>query len=363
MAEVSPVGIAGLAVLSALGRGPEPQLAAALSGSAAFGPVDRFDVSGRRVGVAATLGQVDTLAAELAEVIDAACADAGLTAAERAGTPLLLALHGHPGAPGCAAQLAERTGLAGAGRVYIGACVSASTAVADAAALIGRGADRVVVAAGYLVEPDQFALFDAGQALSADGVVRPFSVGRQGLLLGDAVAAVVLESDAAAASRGHRPGTEVVGWGRAGDAYHPCQPAPDGRGLARAIEAALQRAGISPHAIGYVNANATGTLLSDTAEAAALHTALGDAAARVPISSTKAVHGHGLEASGLLELVITVLSLQAGKLPVNAGFLGPDETCPLDVILASPRPVSSPYALSLNAAFGGANTALLVRAR
>jgi 3-oxoacyl-[acyl-carrier-protein] synthase II len=363
MAEVAPVGIAGLAVVSALGRGSEPQLAGALSGAPAIGPVDRFDVSGRRVGVAATLGQVDTLTAELAAVIDAACVDAGLTAGERAGTPLLLAMHGHPGAPGVAVQLAERTGLAGAGRVYIGACVSASSAVADAAVLIGRGAERVVVAAGYLVEPDQFALFDAGQALSADGAVRPFSVGRQGLLLGDAVAAVVLESDAAAAGRGHRPDTELVGWGRAGDAYHPCQPAPDGRGLARAIDAALRRADISAHAIGYVNANATGTLLSDAAEAAALHSALGDAAGRVPISSTKAVHGHGLEASGLLELVITVLSLQAEKLPVNAGYLGPDDSCALDVIVASPRPVSSPYALSLNSAFGGANTALLVRAR
>jgi 3-oxoacyl-(acyl-carrier-protein) synthase len=362
MAEVPPVGIAGLAVLSALGRGAEAQLAAALSGTAAFGPVDRFDVSGRRVGVAATLGQVDTLTAELAEVIELACAEAGLSAAQRAGTPLLLALHGHPGATGCALELAERAGLAGAGRVYTGACVSASTAVADAAAMIGRGTDRVVVAAGYLVESDQFALFDSGQALAADGAVRPFSAGRQGLLLGDAVAAVVLESGAAAAARGHQPATELVGWGRAGDAYHPCQPVPDGRGLARAIEAALRRADISEHAIGYVNANATGTLLSDTAEAAALHRALGSAAARVPISSTKAVHGHALEASGLLELVITVLSLQAGKLPVNAGYLAPDDSCELDVILASPRPVAAPYALSLNSAFGGANTALLVRA-
>jgi 3-oxoacyl-(acyl-carrier-protein) synthase len=80
------------------------------------------------------------------------------------------------------------------------------------------------------------------------------------------------------------------------------------------------------------------------------------------VSSTKAVHGHGLEASGLLELLITVLSLRAGKLPVNAGYLGPDDSCALDVIVDSPRPVTSPYALSLNSAFGGANTALLVRA-
>jgi hypothetical protein len=121
MAEAVPVGITGLAVLSALGRGSESQLAAALSGAPAFAPVDRFDVSGRRVGVAATLGQVDSLAAELAEVIEAACVDAGLTAGERAATPLLLALHGYPGASGCAVQLAENAGLAGVGRVYIGA--------------------------------------------------------------------------------------------------------------------------------------------------------------------------------------------------------------------------------------------------
>lgn len=360
MAEATPVGIAGLAVLSALGRGSEAQLAAALAGAAAFGPVDRFDVSGRRVGVAATLGPVASLAEELAEVIEQACADAGLTAAQRAGTSLLLAVHGNPGVPALATGLAERAGLAGVRRVYIGACVSASTAVADAATSIGRGAERVLVAAGYLVEPDQFALFDAGQALSGDGAVRPFSQGRRGLLLGDGVAAMVLESGPAAAARGHRPGAELVGWGRAGDAYHPCQPAPDGRGLARSIEAALRRAGVTADQLGYVNANATGTLLSDAAEAVALRTALG--AARVPVSSTKSVHGHALEASGLLELVITVLSLQAGKLPVNAGYLGPDDSCPLELILDSPRPVASPYALSLNSAFGGANTALLVRA-
>jgi len=362
MAEVQPVGITGLGVLSALGRGSEPQLAAALSGTAAFGPVRRFDVSGRRVGLAATLDRVASLSDELADVVEQACQDAGLTASQRAETPLLLAVHGQPDAGAQAARLAERAGLAGACRIYIGACVSASSAVADAALLIRRGADRVLVAAGYLVESDQFALFDAGQALATDGVVRPFSAGRTGLLLGDAVAAVLLESEAAAAARGRRPATRLLGWGRAGDAYHPCQPAPDGGGLARAIEAALRRAGLAPESLGYVNANATGTQLSDAAEAAALRTALGAVAGRVPISSTKAVHGHGLEASGLLELVLTVLSLQAGKLPVNAGYLGPDPSCPLDVIVGSPRPVASPYALSLNSAFGGANTALLVQA-
>jgi 3-oxoacyl-(acyl-carrier-protein) synthase len=249
------------------------------------------------------------------------------------------------------------------GRVYTAACVSASTAVAAAASLISRGElDRAVVAAGYLVESDQFALFDAGKALAVDGVARPFSRDRQGLLLGDAVAAVVLESGRSSAGRGRQPIAQLVGWGRAGDAHHPCQPAPDGRGLARAVEAALGRAGVSAEQLGYINANATGTQLSDAAEAAALCTALGPVAGRVPISSTKSMHGHALEASALLELVITVLSLVEGKLGVNAGYLGPDPDCPLDLIVDGPRQLSAPYALSLNSAFGGANTALLVRA-
>jgi 3-oxoacyl-[acyl-carrier-protein] synthase II len=154
---------------------------------------------------------------------------------------------------------------------------------------------------------------------------------------------------------------EVAGWGRAGDGYHTVRPDPAGAGMARAIESALRRAGIGPDEVGYVNANASGAE-GDAAESAALHRALGPAAARVPVSSTKSVHGHGLEGSGLLELIVTALAIQSGKLPVNAGYLGADPACELDVIVGAPRQAESPYALSLNAAFGGANTALVVRA-
>ncbi len=101
--------------------------------------------------------------------------------------------------------------------------------------------------------------------------------------------------------------------------------------------------------------------VGDRAEAAALRAALGERAATVPVSSTKSVHGQALEASGLLELVVTILALRAGALPVNAGYLEPDPHCPLDVVTA-PRTARPAYALSLNSAFGGANTALLVRA-
>ncbi|WBB76276.1 beta-ketoacyl synthase N-terminal-like domain-containing protein [Micromonospora sp. WMMD1128] len=373
MAERETVRITGTHAVSALGRGADALLAGVLTGAPAFAPVRRFDTTGRRVTVAATLPETDTLAGELADAVDHAGRDAGLNRADRAGTALFLATHGgprslpvpsgvdEPTVPALAGHLAARCGLGGPTRVYTTACVSASTAVADAAALIRRGdTDRVVVAAGYLVEPDQYALFDAGRALAADGAVRPFSAGRKGLLLGDGVAAVVLESAGVAARRGAEPVATVAGWGRAGDAYHPCQPHPGGDGLARAVEAALRRAGLPPDVVGYVNANATGTPFSDAAEATALTRVFGDLAGRLPVSSTKSVHGHALEASGLLELVVTVLALRHGKLPPTAGWLAPDPDCPVDVIRDAPRPVATGHALTLNSAFGGANTALLV---
>ncbi|MFD1075381.1 beta-ketoacyl-[acyl-carrier-protein] synthase family protein [Longispora fulva] len=334
------------------------------AGVPAFAPVTRFGVDKYRIGVAAQLPGAGPLLDELVAVIDDACAEAGV---DRAGTPLLVGLHREPGlarlprwgrqpadsSAGLAAALAETCGLAGAPRAYTTACVSASTALIDAAAMLRTGrADRVVVAAGSLVTEDDFAMFDAGRALAADGVVRPFSAGRKGLLLGDGVAAVVLEADH------ESPLATLVGWGRAGDGYHVCQPHPDGTGMARAITTALHRAGLAPAEVGYVNAHGTGTPHNDAAEAAALHRALGPDVARIPVSSTKALHGHVLEASGLLELAVTVAALRAGRLPVNTGHLGPD--CDLDLVL-TPRATDARYALSLNAAFGGANTALVVR--
>jgi len=367
------VVVTGIGVTSAFGRGTEPLLAAALSGRPAFGQARRFSVERRRAKAAAELAGAPVLAGELAVVIDAACDMAGLRDAERGSATLLLALHTDAAAAreagassvtgNAAVAVAERTGLPQAPRVYATACVAASTAIADAAVMIESGrADRVVVAAGYLVDEDSFALFDGGRVLARDGQVRPFSSGRQGLLLGDGVAAVVLESAAVARRRSVDPLVWLAGWGRAGDAYHVCQPCPDGSGLGRAIGAALRRARVDPADIGYVNANGSGTSYADSSEAAALRRSLGPHAGEVPVSSTKSVHGHALEASALLEFVLTVLVVRAGCLPVNAGFLAPDEECRLNLVLGSPRETRCDYALSLNAAFGGASTALLVAA-
>jgi 3-oxoacyl-(acyl-carrier-protein) synthase len=315
------------------------------------------------------------LRTEVIRAVTDACDDAGLSPSDRARSPLFLAIHGDPaiaraaeadipglGSQSFTAAVADACGLGGHGiRCYTSACVSASTAIADAAAMIARGrVDRVVVAGGYLVECDQFALFDAGRVLADDGQVRPFSTGRRGLLLGDGIGAVVIESRESARARRVPPLARMAGWGRAGDAYHPCQPHPEGHGMARAITAALQRAGIAAADLGYLNAHGAGSGQSDPAETNALRIALGDAVATVPVSSTKSLHGQALEASGVLELIVTLLAARKGMLPVNAGFLGADDKCGLNLVLGEARAATAEFAMSLNAAFGGANTALVI---
>ncbi|MBN6547939.1 beta-ketoacyl-[acyl-carrier-protein] synthase family protein, partial [Streptomyces bryophytorum] len=284
------VVITGVGVLSAFGDGVGPVLDAALAGRPGFAPVRRFDVAGRRTVHAAAHPGNPVLGEELVRIIGHACDEAGLNGAQRAESALYLAVHGDPelprvpkheraahGADTFARGIARRAGLSGAARAYTSACVASSTAVADAGALVARErAERVVVAAGYLVEADQFAVFDAGRALARDGRVRPFSAGREGLLLGDAVVAVVVESVAAASRRGAKVLSRLAGWGRAGDAHHVCRPRPDGAGLARAMADALARADLAPGQVGYVNAHGSGSPAGDAAESAAIRRVFGE---------------------------------------------------------------------------------------
>ncbi|MFF2353719.1 beta-ketoacyl synthase N-terminal-like domain-containing protein [Kitasatospora sp. NPDC058115] len=365
---VRPV-VTGVGVLSAAGDGPATLAEAVVHGKAAFAAVTRFDVSARRTVRAALLPEPRPAADAVLDAVGQACRRAGLPpAAPDAGPPVLLALHSdlrtRDTVAAVAAGASAAWGTPGVTRVYTGACVAAATAVADAAALVAAGLHpRVLVAAGHLVEPGVFAAFDAGRALARDGELRPFSAGRSGTLLGDAAAAVLVEAEPEAERRGAPVLARLAGWGRSGDAHHVCRPEPGGDGVARAVEAALRRAGIAPEEVGYVNANGTGSPLSDLAEARALHRVFGTHTPRLPVSSSKAVHGHALEASALLELVVTIGALTDGLLPVNAGWLGPDPDIGLDLVLDGPRAARPRYALTLNSAFGGANTALLVAAR
>lgn len=365
----SPIAITGMSVACGLGPDTDTVSSSLAEGRHSISAVHRFDTSMQRAGEACQMPFPTHLEEALATAIREACQDAALETAELEDTPLLLALHNDadsaransaPVLGGTSATIATTCGFGALVRTYTNACVASVSALIEAAEGIRWGRwSRAVVAGAYLVTPDDFALFDAGGALAVDGRIRSFSRDRTGVLLGDGVSAVVLERpDARSAST---PRAFLKGWAQSGDAHHVSRPDPTGHGMARAINAALIRAGAEPDSLDYVNAHGTGTVHNDSAEAAALHSALGSrVATSVPLSSTKSLHGHALVAAGLLELAITVLSLENGLLPVNSGHVGPDPECELNLIL---EPRSAPHAtqaLSLNAAFGGANTALMI---
>ncbi|GAA2649805.1 beta-ketoacyl-[acyl-carrier-protein] synthase family protein [Streptomyces vastus] len=258
--------------------------------------------------------------------------------------------------------LAGGLGLTGPRLTFTNACVASAAAIIHACRLISSGRiDTAVCAGGYLVEEETFGKFDSGRALSRDGMVRPFSADRSGLLLGDGVAAVVLESAEHARRRGARPLAAIAGWGAATDAHHIAQPHPEGVGLARAARQALRLAGDPDGAaLGYVNAHGTGTKYNDGAETRGLRAAFPERAESIPVSSTKSTTGHLLEAAGVVEFVITMLALMDGVLPPTAGYGRPDPECDLDYVPNQPRQADPRRALTVNAAFGGANTALVL---
>jgi 3-oxoacyl-[acyl-carrier-protein] synthase II len=258
--------------------------------------------------------------------------------------------------------LAGELGLTGPRLTFTNACVASAAAIIHACRLISSGRiDVAVCAGGYLVEEETFGKFDSGRALSRDGMVRPFSADRSGLLLGDGVAVVVLESAEHARRRGARPLAGVVGWGAASDAHHIAQPHPEGVGLARAARQAMRLAGDPDGAaLDYVNAHGTGTKYNDGAETRGLRAAFPERAESIPVSSTKSTTGHLLEAAGVVEFVITMLALTDGVLPPTAGFTRPDPECDLDYVPNEPRRTDPRRALTVNAAFGGANTALVL---
>jgi len=376
------VVVTGFGVRTAFGAGAAAVRRGVFGGTPAFAPTGRFDTGPYRTSMAAAApdGPAGTgslrpqLVACGAEALDMA----GLSAGEAA---VLVGTAGDyttvtqfwrsggreaPYADAVPAVLAEAIagglGLRGPRLAFTNACVASSAAIIHACRLIASGRIEVAVCAGgYLVEEEVFAKFDSGRALARDGAVRPFSADRSGLLLGDGVAAVVLESAGHARSRGARPLSAVVGWGAASDAYHIAQPHPDGAGLAAAARQALRRAGDPAGAtIDYVNAHGTGTRHNDVAETRGLRSVFGERAAAVPVSSTKSTTGHLLEAAGVVEFVITMLALADGVLPPTAGYTRPDPECDLDYVPHVARPADARRALTLNAAFGGANTALVL---
>jgi len=365
------VVVTGYGVFTAFGWGEKALRDGVFTGTPVFAPARRFDPTPFRTPMTAAAAGDPELDAVLGGCADDAVDMAGL--APDTAAAVLLGSAGdwksvtrfsrdEPYAPGpdvpgvLAGMLADRIGFRGPRLAFTNACVASATALIHGWRLIAAGRQEVALCAGaYLVEEENMAKFDSGRTLAKDGAIRPFSKDRTGLLLGDGVAAVVLESEEHAARRGATVLARMTGFGVASDAYHIAKPHPEGRGITSAVRQALRRAGASE--VDYVNAHGTGTPLNDGAETNGLRAALGS---DTPISSTKSTTGHMLEASGAVEFVVSLLALLDGVLPPTAGYTTADPACDLDYVTEGPRRAPVNQVLSLNAAFGGMNTAILL---
>ena len=251
----------------------------------------------------------------------------------------------------------------------VSACSGGAHALGCALRMIQYGdADAAVVGGSEAtLTPFAFACFDRMEALSPTGISRPFDLRRDGFVMGEGSGVLVLEEASAAQARGATILGELAGYGSTADAYHLTAPAPDGRPAARAIELALNDAGLTPEGVDYVNAHGTSTQLNDAAETRALKVALGEERARrIPVSSTKSAIGHLLGAAGAVEAVATIETLRTRVIPPTLGYEVPDPELDLDYVPGEARPLlpsngGPPAAISNSFAFGGHNVTLVIK--
>ena len=263
-----------------------------------------------------------------------------------------------------AARIAIKHGIRGYSSAVITACAAGAQAVAEAMRLIREGAADVVVCGGTesSLHPTITSAFTNAHALAHGWdnpaeASRPFDTRRNGFVLGEGSAVLVLERAEHADARGAAGYADVLGWGGSTDAYHATMPRPDGEGAADSMRAALEDAGLSPADVDYVNAHGTGTKLGDLAEAVALRSVFG--AHSPAVSSTKGATGHLLGASGAVEAAACALAVSRGLLPPTLNLDQPDPECDMDHVRGAARPGPVRTALSNSFAFGGHNISLL----
>jgi 3-oxoacyl-[acyl-carrier-protein] synthase II len=250
----------------------------------------------------------------------------------------------------------------------VSACAAGAHAIGAGLRMVQHGdADACVVGgAEAALTPLAKAAFAAMAATSPSGVSRPFDARRDGFVMGEGAGVLVLEDEAAALGRGATPLATLAGYGATADAHHITAPQPSGDGAARAMRAALADAGREPGDVVYVNAHGTSTPLNDRSETAAIKTALGEHAARVPVSSTKSAIGHLLGAAGAVEAVATVLALQRRIVPPTVGWEQREDDLDLDYVPDGGRTLErnghAPIALSNSFGFGGHNAVLCLEA-
>jgi nodulation protein E len=264
-----------------------------------------------------------------------------------------------------ASQVGMNYGLRGPGICISTACASAGHSIGEAFEMIRAGRADVMLAGGAdaPITAPVFKVWEAMRVLAnapdAATACRPFSRDRQGIVIGEGSAVLVLEDWDRAKKRGARIHAELAGYGATADAGHITQPGIESP--AQAIRLALAEGGLRPDQIDYVNAHGTGTRLNDATETTILKRAFGDHASRLAISSTKSMHGHAMGASGAIELVATILAIGRGAAPPTINYSEPDPECDLDYVPNEPREMRIDAAISNSFAFGGLNAVLAVR--
>ena len=247
------------------------------------------------------------------------------------------------------------------------ACASGTHAIGLAFQMIRSGMIPAAITGGHEA-PLTFGFLRAWDSMRVVSPTqcRPFSADRDGMTIGEGAAMLTLETLDSARARNATIYAEIVGFGTSADAHHITQPQADG--AAKAMRRALADTRLSTVGnlgalddVGYISAHGTGTQVYDATEAAAIHQVFGPLASRIPISSTKSLHGHSIGASGALEALATILALHESRLPANAGVTEIDPTLNLDIILAKPRRATPKLVLSNSLAFGGLNAVLALR--
>lgn len=266
----------------------------------------------------------------------------------------------------CSGHVAIYFGLRGPNMAIVTACASGANAIGEAAEMIRRGAADAMVAGGAeaAIVPVAVAGFNVMDAISKrnddpEGASRPFDTDRDGFVIGEGGATVVLESFEHAQARGATILAELLGYSSTNDAFHMTAPAPSGAGAATCMDLALKDAQVESEKIGYINAHGTSTPLNDPSETAAIKEIFGELAYKTPISSTKSMIGHLLGAAGAIEAIFSIKAMEEGVLPPTINQETPDPACDLDYVPNEARKIEVGMVMTNSFGFGGHNACLI----
>jgi 3-oxoacyl-[acyl-carrier-protein] synthase II len=281
--------------------------------------------------------------------------------------PPSLALRVFAGAGAC--NVAIEIGARGPAIGNSNSCASGAIAIGEGLRLLRAGDARVILAGGVEapLAPLTFAAFTVIRAMSThneepETASRPFDATRDGFVMAEGAAILVLEEWGHAVARGARIYAELAGFGTTNDAHHMTAPDPNGRGAARAMQLALKDAGIGTDEVELVNAHGSSTPLNDRTETLAIKSVFGERARRIPVSGTKGLHAHALGATGAMEAAIAALSIAGEYVPATANLLRPDPECDLDYVPMEGRRRAVRTVLSNSFGFGGSNACLVLTA-